>query len=131
MENNNEPKMVIVVRKDISMGKGKLAAQVAHAAMKFLFRAHDRGSRSFIFCAKDKAEQQWITERFKKVVVSVDSEAELRELIAAGRNVSIEVNEIVDAGLTEFNGIPTLTCAAFGPDLPSRLDPLTGNLSLL
>lgn len=131
MENDNEPKMIIVVRKDLHMRSGKIAAQVAHAAMKFLFRAHDRGARSFTFCAKDKAEHQWITERFKKVVVSVDSEQELRDLIAAARNVSIEVNDIVDAGLTEFHGVPTLTCAALGPDLPSRLDPLTGKLSLL
>lgn len=127
----NEPKMVIVVRHDLNMRKGKCAAQVAHAAMKFLFRDYDRGSRSFIFAAKDKAEHQWITERFKKVVVYVNSEHELNELIIAGRAAGIEVNDIIDAGLTEFHNEPTLTCAAFGPDLPSRLDPLTGKLKLL
>ena len=38
---------------------------------------------------------------------------------------------IVDAGLTEFNGIPTKTCIAIGPAYSKYIDPITGHLKLL
>ena len=36
----------------------------------------------------------------------------------------------VDAGRTEFHGVPTATCCAIGPDWPERIDPITGHLKL-
>ena len=41
-----------------------------------------------------------------------------------------ESHLIRDAGHTEFDGVPTLTCCAIGPDDEAKIDPITGELSL-
>lgn len=114
-------KQVIVVRKDLGMRKGKLAAQVAHASMQFILADSNRSPE----------EQEWLNGLFTKVVVSVNSEEELEQLIYQGREVGIKVFDIIDSGKTEFNGKATLTCAAFGPAKADELDPITGKLTLI
>jgi PTH2 family peptidyl-tRNA hydrolase len=134
-----EYKQVIVVRKDLNMRKGKLAAQVAHASLK-----------SFLDdCAKIKNTTDcnsvqittvfdlddpfaiWLLGSFAKIVVSVDSEEELINLYNIARVNDIRVTKVIDSGKTEFNGVPTLTCIAFGPDESKKLDKITGNLPLM
>lgn len=124
-------KQVIVVRKDLNMRKGKIASQVAHASMKFLVDNNqaDRGDRLTVEL-KD-AEAQWLTGSFTKVVVGVDSQDALKDLIFRAKLKDIEVHPIVDSGRTEFDGVPTLTCAAFGPDESPILDEITGRLKLI
>ena len=112
------------------MRKGKIAAQCSHAAMKFLVEGYVRGS-SKLETKLDKPEVAWLSDAFAKVVVSVDSEEELLNLVAEAKRRGIVVHTITDAGRTEFHGVPTLTCAAFGPDEIDRLDPVTGHLKLL
>jgi PTH2 family peptidyl-tRNA hydrolase len=118
-------KQVIVVRKDLNMRKGKLAAQVAHAAMKWIFDNNESDKLG------ELSENKWATERFAKIVVSCDSEEELKSLMFKAEMANIDVYPIVDAGLTEFHGVPTLTCCAFGPDFSEALNEITGNLKLL
>ncbi len=125
-----EVKQVIVFRKDLQVRKGKLAAQVAHASMKFLVETYVRGSDK-LETRLDKPEVHWLSGAFAKVVVSCDSEQELLDLIAEARRRGVVVHSITDAGRTEFHGVPTLTCASFGPDHAERIDPITGHLKLL
>lgn len=124
-------KQVIVVRRDLQMRKGKLAAQVAHASMKFLCdnNESERGDEIIVRLSPDEAT--WLTGSFTKVVVGIDSEDALRDLLLMAQLRGIEAYPIIDEGRTEFNGIPTLTCAAFGPCEANELDPITGNLKLL
>lgn len=74
---------------------------------------------------------QWLEGRFTKVCVSVDSEEELLELYNTAREAGLLCSLIKDAGLTEFNNVPTITCAAIGPAYPEDIDPITGHLKLL
>lgn len=125
-------KQVIVVRKDLNMRKGKIAAQVAHASMKFITDNYAPKDRIDILSTYlTDAEQTWLSNGFAKIVVSVDSEKELGDLISTARSAGIKVCPIIDSGKTEFHGISTLTCAAFGPDESEKLDPVTGELTLL
>lgn len=126
-------KQVIVVRKDLNMRKGKLAAQVAHASMAFITRkmVGDEGGKGIYEISLTPAENEWLASSFTKVVVGVNSEDELRELIVKSQKSGITAHEIIDNGRTEFHGVPTLTCAAFGPSYPEALDALTGHLKLL
>jgi PTH2 family peptidyl-tRNA hydrolase len=128
---NDNVKMVIVVRKDLSMRKGKIAAQVAHASMKFLVDNNESLHSNEIHVKLSPAEAMWLTGSFTKVVVGVDSEDALQDLILRAELEGIESYPIIDAGRTEFNGVPTLTCVAFGPCEAEILDKITGNLKLI
>lgn len=127
----NNIKQVIVVRKDLNMRKGKMCAQVAHASMKFLVDNNEAERPTDLHVQLSPPEAAWLSGSFTKVVVSVDSEDELRDLVLKAQLAGVEVNPIIDSGKTEFNGVPTLTCAAFGPDEADVIDPITGNLKLI
>lgn len=127
-----EVKQVIAMRKDLSMRKGKMIAQGAHASLKFLVDNNESDRNDELLVKLSKEEAIWMYNgSFTKICVAVDSEEELKQLIFAAKLKNIEVHEIIDSGRTEFNGEPTLTCAAFGPDDADVLDQVTGHLKLL
>lgn len=128
---SNGVKQVIVVRKDLNMRKGKIAAQVAHASMKFLTDNNEAERGDEVVVKLSPAEAMWLTGSFTKIVVSVDSQDALEDLVFRAELEGVEVHPIVDSGKTEFDGVPTLTCAAFGPCDSFVLDRLTGNLKLM
>jgi len=117
----SEYKQVIVVRNDLKMGKGKLAVQVAHAAVSSAEQAR-----------KYKREwyEAWIDGNQAKICVKVDSEKELRLLKGRVGEAGIPNSLIQDAGLTQLEP-GTTTCLGIGP-LPSQVaDRYTGELKLL
>lgn len=125
-------KQVIVMRKDLGMRKGKMIAQGAHASLKVLL---DRGEPSadgttYTF-AMTEAMAAWTTERFTKICVSVDSEAALDAIVERAREAGLPCALVVDAGHTEFHGVPTKTCCAVGPAWAEEVDAVTGSLPLL
>lgn len=127
-------KQVIVVRKDLNMRKGKIASQAAHASMAFITRRLDPNCCNHPNASTvrfSKIEQEWLDNSYTKIVVSVDSEDELRSIYDAAVEAGITSHLVVDSGRTEFHGQATVTCAAFGPDLVEKLDPITGKLSML
>lgn len=127
-----EPKQVIVVRKDLNMRKGKIAAQSAHASLGAILNYSGRVYEGSININIEKpAVREWLEGRFTKVCVSVDSEQELLDIYQTAIDAGVNVKLIKDAGLTEFNGVPTLTCLALGPDYPDVINPITGHLKLL
>ena len=128
---NNEPKQVIVVRKDLNMRKGKIAAQASHASLGAVLNNSRIYEGNLIVNIENPAVQQWLSDRFTKVCVSVDSEEELLDIYNRAIEAKVNVKLIKDAGLTEFNGIATLTCLALGPDYPENIDPISGHLKLL
>jgi PTH2 family peptidyl-tRNA hydrolase len=119
-------KQVIVMRRDLAMRRGKEIAQGAHASMIWL--AQRIRHRSYTF---SEAERLWLGGAFTKVCVRVDSEEELLNIVRTAEERGITVHLVVDAGRTEFHGVPTPTCCALGPDFADRLDPITGHLKLL
>ena len=61
-----------------------------------------------------------------KICVSVTSEEDLELICNAAQEAGLPAVLIVDAGLTEFGGVPTKTCCAIGPALPDKIDAITG-----
>lgn len=130
MTDHRTPKQVIVMRKDLGMRKGKMIAQGAHASMKVLLDAATRTGDTLTLPLAG-ALAAWLTGRFTKVCVSVDSAAALEEVVARARAANVPCALIVDAGQTEFHGTPTPTCCAVGPAWSDEVDAITGNLPLL
>ena len=121
MKEDGEYKMVIVVRKDIKLSPGKMAAQVAHAAVTCSLRAKEK---------KRKWMKKWMDGGQKKVVVKVESINHLKELMMAARELDLPVALITDAGHTELPP-GTITCLGIGPGPENLIDAVTGNLTLL
>lgn len=124
-------KQVLVWRKDLNVRKGKLAAQLAHASIKWLTQRIRNSPEKKALDLLDEEEISWIDGNFKKVAVYVETEKELVELYQAAKEAGLTVNLITDAGLTEFHGQPTKTCLAIGPHSSEKIDPLTRELKLL
>ena len=128
MESKAEVKQVIILRKDLNMRKGKMAAQASHASMAAilnngeLYKEDNKNSGKMILNLDEDAFA-WLSGRFKKI--------ELLDIYKKAKELNLNCSLITDSGLTEFNGIPTHTAVAIGPNLPEKIDPLTGKLPLL
>lgn len=130
-------KQVIVVRKDLNMRKGKIASQVAHAAMCFITDRLNRpfnyrhGDRITLQARFSEEEVEWIEGSFTKIVAYVNSLEELEDLFTKAEEAGLVGHMIIDEGATEFGGVPTRTVLAIGPARSSLIDPITKHLPLL
>ena len=125
-------KQVIVMRKDLNMRKGKMIAQGAHASLRVILDAGAAdAARETFTIAMTAPMAAWMTGRFAKICVSVDSEPALDAIVAKARAAGVPVAMITDAGVTEFHGVPTKTCCAVGPAWTEDVDAITGELPLL
>ena len=135
-------KMMIVMRRDLKMRKGKIAAQAGHACIDAILMALNKEGRlndfemtdeGFLLKNTDKPStplSDWFMYGCAKICVYVDSEDELLSIAQRAEEKGIIASVITDAGMTEFHGVPTKTCLALEP-LPAEIaDELTGNLPL-
>ncbi len=135
-------KQVIVVRRDLKMRKGKIAAQSGHACVEAVLMALAKEGRlndvrvqdNWVTLADTGREatplSEWFARGVAKICVYVDSEEALLDLHERGNEAGFVSALIQDAGHTEFHGEPTYTCLAFEPLYPEQIDPLTGELPL-
>jgi peptidyl-tRNA hydrolase, PTH2 family len=114
-------KQVIVVRKDLVMGTGKLAAQVAHAAVMAVENTKMRNLNWF---------NSWFKAGQAKVVVKVQTLSELLEIRKHAESLHLSVAEIQDSGLTQIPA-GTVTCIGIGPGPSGLIDKVTNHLKLL
>lgn len=119
-----EYKMVICMRTDLNMRKGKMISQGAHAVLSSILVQIPFG---FPLRLRD-----WYYEQGqRKICVGVGSEAELLEIDRQAKVFTIPSYVITDSGTTEFHGVPTITCCAIGPERSDLIDTITGHLKLL
>lgn len=111
-------KQVIVIDESLVLPTGKLAAQVAHAAVAAFLEA------------AGPAQEAWLKEGMPKIVVAVRSETELLSLEEQALQAGVPAAVIRDAGRTVI--VPgTVTCLGLGPATAAEIDKITGALPLL
>lgn len=113
--------MVIAVRSDLKLSLGKMAAQVAHAAVNCAMLASKK---------KPEWYREWYREGQKKVVVRVSDLSELYDLKAQAEAAGLPCSLITDAGHTELPP-GTVTCLGIGPAPEEAIDKITGHLRLM
>jgi len=113
-------KQALVLRRDLAMSRGKVAAQAGHAAVSAAEEAKKRHPDWW---------RAWMEEGQCKVALKVGSEEELLRLEGEARALKLPVALVTDRGLTE---IPpgTKTCLGVGPAPAELVDRVTGRLSL-
>ncbi len=111
-------KQAIIVRADLKLPKGKLAAQVAHASVEAVLRS-------------DKKEVNlWRESGMAKIVLKVDDEKKLLQYNQCAKDVGLVTALITDAGKTCI-APGTRTCVAIGPEDEERIDQVVSDLKLL
>ena len=116
-----EYKMTALVRTDLQMGVGKIAAQVSHATL---------GAYRDACTSNSDAVRAWSECGEPTIVLQVGSLAELEALLAAARARGLVAHSVSDAGRTEVvAGTKTVGCV--GPGRRSEVDAVCRHLSLL
>ena len=111
-------KQVMIVRTDLKMGKGKIAAQCCHASIGAYKKADPRKVR------------KWENEAYAKVVLKVGSLEELMQLKNEAIKHNVNHYLVTDAGRTQIPS-STITVLGLGPDEDEVIDKFTGDLKLL
>lgn len=110
-------KQAILVRQDLKLPKGKMAAQVAHASVECVFRSD-----------KDMV-RAWQSEGMGKIVLKVANEKELYKYVQEAKDDGLATAVITDAGHTVVEP-GTVTCAGIGPDTVEKVDRIISKLKL-
>ncbi|ABL78086.1 peptidyl-tRNA hydrolase Pth2 [Thermofilum pendens] len=114
-------KQVIVLRRDLDMGKGKMVAQGCHASVSAVLETLKR-NREIV--------ERWVEEGQRKIVVRVDSEEELLSVYRKALELGLVAVLVEDKGLTQLPpGTPT--AVGIGPADEEIIDKVTGHLKLL
>lgn len=111
-------KQAIIIRKDLELGKGKIAAQSSHASLE----AYKKAS--------DESKEIWENEGQKKVVLKCNDEKQLIEIFMEAKRNKLPTSLIIDAGKTQTEP-GTKTAVGIGPAEDSEIDKIVGKLKLL
>ncbi|EPS73828.1 hypothetical protein M569_00925, partial [Genlisea aurea] len=113
-------KMVLIVRNDLKMGKGKIAAQCSHATLGLYKKVLNRAPKSL---------NRWEVCGQVKVVVKTETEEEMLTLQERAKSLNLPTHITVDAGRTQIAPNSRTVMAVLGP--ADMVDEVTGGLKLL
>jgi PTH2 family peptidyl-tRNA hydrolase len=111
-------KQVILVRMDLKLPSGKLAAQCAHAAVECVLKSDEAKVSS------------WRKEGMPKIVLKVADLKELKKYLQLAKDMKVVTAMITDAGHTVVEP-GTITCLGIGPDKDQTIDNIVHELKLL
>lgn len=142
-------KQIIIVRKDLEMSPGKLAAQVSHASMAFLSHKIREGEvrksseYTITFSIEKEIYEEWICGVFTKVILGAKNKNQLLKSIKIAEELGLREGKdffpIKDNCYTELtpeefdeNGQGhTLTCIGFKPFDSDFIRPISKKYQLL
>ncbi len=110
-------KQAIMLRTDADMSKGKMIAQACHASLKTYKRANKT------------QKENWEQQGSKKIVLKT-REQQIEKLYRKAKRNSLPTYLVKDAGKTEVPS-GTKTALGIGPAKEQKINPITGDLSLI
>ncbi|MBR9678978.1 MAG: peptidyl-tRNA hydrolase [Nanoarchaeota archaeon] len=113
-------KQAIILRNDLGMGKGKIAAQACHASVIAVLKTQKKDVKKL---------EKWKVEGQKKIVLKVNSKKELVELFELAKKKT-NTSLVKDAGLTQLTP-GECTAVGIGPDKKEIIDSFVSHLKLL
>lgn len=119
---NMETKLIYIVRNDLKMGKGKIAAQVGHATLG-IYKKNLKERRNNLL-------ESWSNSGEAKIVCKVTNEKEMNKIKLQADKLGMCSHIVCDAGRTQIEA-GTNTILVIGPDYENRLKQITGHLKLL
>lgn len=124
----SEVKQYIIIREDLGMSSGKLAAQASHAASNIFFDKmtldEEEGSLTFFPTLE---ETTWLTEGRTKIVKRVKNEFQLMKAYDKAIELGLSVTKVTDLGKTELCG-ENVTAIAIGPNYTIDCEPVVKRL---
>jgi len=114
-------KLVLVVRTDLGMSNGKIAAQCSHATLA-CYKALKLSNPSLL--------RHWERTGQTKIALRCDSEEDLETLEATAQSLNICARSIFDAGRTQI-AAGSRTVLGVGPGPSKLINQITGKLRLL
>ncbi|ETI20255.1 peptidyl-tRNA hydrolase [Cladophialophora carrionii CBS 160.54] len=121
-DSNEDVKLVLAVRTDLGMGKGKIAAQCSHATLAcYKYLLNHVTSAPML--------KRWERGGQPKIAVQVKSEEEMETLQAQAISLGLCARIIHDAGRTQIAAGSATVLGILGPK--SVVDQVTGHLKLL
>jgi PTH2 family peptidyl-tRNA hydrolase len=115
----DECKLALIVRSDLGMSRGKMAAQAAHGAVLAVSSGVSK-----------KWLKQWLAMGQTKIVLRAENEEALLRVASEAQAAALPVSLVRDAGRTQIDA-GTLTVAAVGPAPAAAVDAITSRLKLL
>jgi len=117
MTDDNDYKMVLLVRTDLKMGKGKMIAQACHGAVGLVM-------------SKPKSLNKWIRHGSSKITLKVPSLEEMNRIQTCCLEAGIPFHVVLDAGRTQIPA-DSKTVLAIGPAHTQSFNGITNHLKLL
>lgn len=111
-------KMVCVIRSDLGMTPGKVAAQTVHAALGAVRRVRNQDT-----------VRAWEGEGERVICLKCASLGELQNIYLTASRAGLPVFMVLDAGRTEVEP-GSATVVAIGPALEDHIDSITRHLRL-
>ncbi|XP_059062383.1 peptidyl-tRNA hydrolase 2, mitochondrial-like [Achroia grisella] len=118
---NTEYKLVLVVRTDLNMSKGKIAAQCGHAAVGAFEKAQKKDPEGL---------KLWQLTGQAKIALKTDSVDEIKQISDNAKKMGLITSLIRDAGRTQI-AANSITVLGVGPAPKDIVDQVTGHLKLL
>jgi peptidyl-tRNA hydrolase, PTH2 family len=140
-----EYKQVILIRQDLKLPKGKIAAQAGHACVDAVLKqvsgrsafgqgTADGSSRSVVSgrsaISGQEVVKSWRAQGMKKIALKVANEKELYKYVQQAKDIGLVTAVITDAGKTTV-APGTVTCAAIGPNEEEEIDNICKDIPLL
>jgi PTH2 family peptidyl-tRNA hydrolase len=126
-------KLVLLVRTDLGMNKGKQMAQCAHASL-MAYQKIIRSANKNPANPQTKVQRQWLRRwsngHCAKIALKLNTEAEGRAVEKAAQEIGVPTVHVIDAGRTQIEA-GSLTVIAVGPAPVHIIDSLTAKFKLM